>query len=116
MPFSYLSLFLKQDVLLADILHVQLYVCLGVVLVNWATRLLTCWCLFSTEDGLVVSSGQDSSPGSWSSHESLRQVVHHCMMDLFSSEGSSSEPNTSALNVTNSQPCLLCILQTRDNY
>lgn len=60
MPFSYLSLFLKQDVLLANILHVQLCVCLGVVLVIWAMRLLTYWCLFSTEDGLV-SSGQDSS-------------------------------------------------------
>lgn len=61
MPFSYLSLFLKQDILLANILHVQLYVCLGVVLVIWAMGLLTCWWLFSTEDGLLVSSGQGSS-------------------------------------------------------
>lgn len=61
MSFSYLSLFLKQDILLANILHVQLYGCLGVVLVIWAMGLLTCWCLFSTEDGLLVSSGQGSS-------------------------------------------------------
>lgn len=63
-PFSCLSLFLKQDVLLANILHIQLYVCLGVVLGIWAMDLLTCWCLFSTGDGLLVSRnpcGQDSS-------------------------------------------------------
>lgn len=110
MPFSYLLLFLKQDVLLANILHVQLYVCLSVVLVIWATRLLTCWCLFNTEDGLLVS-GTRILPGSWASHESLGQVVSHWMMGLFSSEGSSSEPNTSALNVTNSS--LACFAYCR---
>lgn len=61
MSFSYLSLFLKQDVLLANIFHAQLYVCLGVVLVIWVMDLLTCWCLFSIEHGLLLFSGQDSS-------------------------------------------------------
>lgn len=112
MPFSYPSLFLKQDALLANILYVLLYMCLAVALVIWALGLLTCWCLFSTEDGLLVSGGQDSSK----SFLVLGQVVHPCMMNLFSSEVSRSEPDTSALHVTKSQPCLLCILQTRDNY